>query len=211
MEQVFTTNLVLDNSLLQFKWACETTRRQLQEGSSYFLFPGQLNLTPNLTPTRAKILDALGLSFTVLCKLYTETCQKFLTTQKEKEQSKRPSENWPKSNVPSALHMATPQSPPLLLHITARPSLYFSNNTSSFQRHSSGKSSTHFSNLTHSRTPGNEGWVLTVSFLTIVVPKSQLCNLFSATTCNSNVGAVLKIVSVQYCTFTVLDCTVTVF
>ena len=63
MEQVFTTNWVFRQSSAP---ACETSRRQLLEGSCSRLFPGQ----PNLTPTRAKILDALGLSYTVLCKLY---------------------------------------------------------------------------------------------------------------------------------------------
>ena len=91
------------------------------------------------------------------------------------------------------LDMATPQSPPLLLHVTAGPSFYSSNNTSSFQRHGSGKSSTLYSNLTRTRTPGNEGWGLTIlSLLTIAVLKFQLWNLFSATTWNRNVGAVPK-------------------
>ena len=55
---------------------CSSSNRLAKQAEDYFkkaqalvLFPGQ----PNLTPTWAKILDALGLSYTVLCKLYTET------------------------------------------------------------------------------------------------------------------------------------------
>ena len=105
--------------------------------------------------------------------------------------------------------MATPHSPPFLFSVTACPSLYISRNTNSFQRlsslrdtaasetqqpqrHSSGKSSTIFSNLARS-TPGNKGRGLSISsLLTIAVLKFQLWNLFCATAWNRNVGVIPK-------------------
>ena len=89
--------------------------------------------------------------------------------------------------------MATPYSPSFLLRVTACPSFYISSNTSSFQRHSSGKSSTLISNFARSRVPGNKGRGLSISsLLTIAVLKFQLWNLFCATAWNKNVGAVPK-------------------
>ena len=61
------------------------------------------------------------------------------------------------------------------------------------QRHSSSKSSTLFSNLARSRTPGNKGRGLSISsLLTIALLKFQLWNLFCATAWSRNVGAVPK-------------------
>ena len=68
MEQVFTTNWVFRQPSAPVQMGCETSRRQLQEGSSYFLFPGQPNLT------QAKILDiACLIQYSV-----TETLKTFL-------------------------------------------------------------------------------------------------------------------------------------
>ena len=54
------------------------------------------------------------------------------------------------------------------------------------QRHSSSKSSTLISNFERSRTPGNKGRGLSISYLlTIAVLKFQLWNLFCATAWNS--------------------------
>ena len=183
----------LDNLLLQFKWACETSRRPLLEGSCSRLFPGQ----PNLTPTWAKILDALDLSYTVLCKLYWNTRKKFLTAQKEKEWSKRPREKLAKVVQGPFCIMATPHSPTFLLRVTACPSFYISSNTSSFQRHSSLRDTAAarvqllFQILRvaeHLEIKGG-AWVFRPCF---AVLKFQLWNLFCATAWNINVGAVPK-------------------
>ena len=69
MEQA---NLVfLENLLLQLKWACETSRGQLQEGSSSCLFPGQPYLTFLLG-------QAIGCPQFILYNTHTETPGKSL-------------------------------------------------------------------------------------------------------------------------------------
>ena len=162
MKQVLFTNWVFDNLLLQFKWACETSRRQLQEGS---------NSCPNLTPTWAKILDALDLSYTVLCKLYTETSGKSsLSLRRKMNEASVRERSWPRwCKVPSAPwslsihHLLSSVSqlvfPFISLATPVRLRDTAVSETQQPQRHSSLRDTAvarfqlFFSNLARSRTP----------------------------------------------------------
>ena len=161
-----SVTLYLNNLLLQFKWARATSRRQLQEGSSSCLIPVHLSLLLLGPETPGK---------------------SFLPLRRKRNGARSERVAGRVCKVCSARHGHSAV-------ITSSLSchrwflLFFS-----FQRHSSGKSSTLSSNLGCSRTPGNKGWGLSIlSLLTIAVLKFQLWNLFCATTWNRDIGAVPK-------------------
>ena len=92
---------------------------------------------------------------------YRSEGESFLPLRRKKNGASIRERSWPRwCKAPSASY-----SPSFLLRVTACPSFYISSNTSSFQRHSSGKSSTLISNFTRSRVPGNKGRGLSISSL----------------------------------------------
>ena len=97
----------------------------------------------------------------------------------QKERKREAGQGGPRS----LLLMATPHSLPFLIRLYFLLYLQqheFVSETQQPQRHSSGNSSTLFSNLECSRTPGNKGRGLSLScLLTIAVLKFQLWNLFN--------------------------------